>query len=126
MQREVEAFTFGFFADAQPDHQVDNLEDDQGDNDVVHEHDRHADDLIEHLVGIAFDQAGRAAVGGHGEHAGQDGAGGAADRVDAKRIERIVIAEEVLEPSDAPIADDAGGDADGRGRPPGRQSPKPA
>ena len=40
MQRQVEAFAFDLFADAQPDNQVDDFEDDQGDDHIVDEHDR--------------------------------------------------------------------------------------
>ena len=40
MQRQIEAFALDLFADAQPDDHVDDLEDDQGHDHVVDEHDR--------------------------------------------------------------------------------------
>ena len=42
MERQIEAFALDFLADAKPDHHVNDLENDQGDDDVIGEHDRHA------------------------------------------------------------------------------------
>jgi hypothetical protein len=64
------------------------------------------------LAGIALDQARSAAVFADGEYAGEDRAGGAADGVYAESVERVVVTEHVLEAGAAPVADDAGGDAD--------------
>ena len=113
MQREIETFALDVLAHPQADNHVDDFQDDQGHDHVVDEHGGDADELGEHLAGITLDQPGGAAVGRHREHAGEDGASRAADRMDAERVERIVIAEEVLEPGAAPVADDAGRDADG-------------
>ena len=79
MQSEIETVALDFFADAQADHEIDELENDQGHDHVVDEHGADADALVEHLAGIAFDQARGAAVGGDREYAGQDGACGAAE-----------------------------------------------
>ena len=60
------------------------------------------------------------------EHAGQQRADDAADAMDAEAVERVVIAEHVLEAGRAPVAADAAGDADAPSRRPDRRSPKPA
>jgi len=78
----------------------------------VDEHRDDADRLVDHLHRIAFEQAGGAAVLVDREHAGEQRAGGAADSVHPERVERVVIAEHVLEAGAAPVADDAGRDAD--------------
>ena len=70
-----------------------HLQDDQADDRVVDDDDADADELVDHLSGVALDQAGRAAIFADGEDAGQDGAGGAADRMHAEGVERVVIAE---------------------------------
>src|SRR3984957_11925296 len=113
VQREIEAVAFDFFADAQADHQVNDLENDQCHDSVVGEDDADADALIDHLAPVAFDRARSAAVCVDGEYAGQDGAGGAADAVHAEAIERVVVTEHVLQSGAAPVTDEAGGDADG-------------
>ena len=46
------------------------------------------------------------------EHAGEQRADDAADAVDAEAVERVVVAEHALQSGHAPVADDAGGDAD--------------
>src|SRR5579885_3666024 len=115
VQCEVEAVAFDFLADPQADHQIDDFENDQRHDDVVDEDDANADALIDHLAPIAFDGARGAAIFADGKDAGEDRAGRAADGVDAKCVERVVIAERVLAPGTAPVADDAGGDADGEG-----------
>src|ERR1044071_4643766 len=81
MQREIEAVALRFFADAQPDREIDELEDDGGaDAAEQHGHDD-ALDLDPDLHRIAVDETDRrvAALHGHGrEYAGQDRADGAA------------------------------------------------
>src|ERR1700728_4982537 len=79
VQCEIETVAFDFFADAQSDHQVDDLENDQRHDSVVGEDDADADALIDHLAPIAFDRAGGSAICVDSEYAGEDGAGGAAD-----------------------------------------------
>src|SRR5262245_744318 len=114
MQREVEAFAFDFALHPQADRPVDQLEDDERDDDVVDEHDGDAFDLVDDLAGMSVDQSARyAAELLDREHAGQDGADGAADSMDAKGVERVIVAEHVLEAGAAPVADDAGRNADG-------------
>ena len=49
---------------------------------------------------------------GRAEHAGQQRAEDAADRVHAEHVERVVGAEHALQPVDAPQADEARGEAD--------------
>ena len=71
VQSEIEAVALDFFADPQADDQVDDFQDDQGHDHVVDEHGADADALVEHLAGIALDQARRAAVSRDGEHAGR-------------------------------------------------------
>src|SRR5262249_25251649 len=111
VQCEVEALALDFVGDAQTDYGVDDLEQDQGDDRVVDEHDHNALDLVDHLCGIAFDQAGRAAVFGDREDAGQQCADGSADAVDAEAVERIVSAQHALQASHAPVAEYARSDA---------------
>src|ERR1700688_1853278 len=112
VQRQIEPVAFDLFTDAQTDHQIDELQDDQRDDHVVAKDDADADALIDDLPPIAFERAGRAAIFADGEYAGEDAAGGAADAVHAEGIESVVIAEHVLEPGAAPVADDARRDAD--------------
>src|SRR5690349_16018267 len=112
VQGEIEAFALHLFLHAQADHDVDDLQDDERHHEVVDEHDADADALVDDLRGIALDQAGRAAVCLDREHAGEDRTGGAAERVHAEGVERVVVAEHVLEAGDAPVADHAGRSAD--------------
>ena len=65
-----------------------------------------------HLAGIALDQAGGAAVLLIANTPVRIAPIDAADAVDAEAVERVVIAEGVLEAGRAPVADDAAGDAD--------------
>ena len=67
--------------------------------------DRDAVELQQQLVRIALDQAGGPADRGGGEHAGQQGAGHAADAVDAEHVERIVVIEAMLEAGAGPEAE---------------------
>src|SRR5450830_714425 len=115
MQREIETFAFHFGGHAQADNRVEDLEDDQRDDGVVHDNDDDAFDLVDHLRGVAFDQAGGAAVLLDGEHAGEKRADDAADAVHTERIKRVVNAEHALEAGDAPVAEHAGGHADHHG-----------
>ena len=50
-----------------------------------------------------------------GEHAGEQGADDPADAMHAEHVERVVVAEHVLERGRRPEADDAGGEADHQG-----------
>jgi hypothetical protein len=63
VQREIETVALDVLADAQPDDQIDDLEDDQGHDHVVDKDRADADELIDDLAGIALDQAGGAAIG---------------------------------------------------------------
>src|SRR5579872_402195 len=112
VQCEIETVALHLFADAQADDDVDDLQDDEGDHAVVDNHGYDAEDLVDDLSRIAFDQTSVTAVLIDGEHAGQDRADDAADAVDAEAIQRVVVAEGVLEGGGAEIAADAAGDAD--------------
>src|SRR5271168_1463263 len=102
VQRNVETLAFDVCGDAQTDGNVDDLEDDERDDDVINDDDGNALDLVEHLARIAFEQAGGPAILFDREHAGEDRTRGTADAVDAEAVERIVIAEHVLEAGGAP------------------------
>ena len=67
------------------------------------------------MPGIAFQQTGGAAVLLHREHAGQKRPDDAAHAMHAEGVERIVIAERVLETGGTKVAPDAAGDADHHG-----------
>src|SRR5262244_2155303 len=112
VQREIETLALHLIADAQSDEDVDDLEDDQRHDGVVDEDDDDALDLVDHLHRVAFDQAGGAAVLLDREHAGEQRADGAADGVHAEGVERIIVAQHALQAGAAPVAEDAGGDAD--------------
>src|SRR5688572_4385673 len=100
MQREIQSVALDLLGHAQPDSDVDHLEDDRGADAAERHGHEDALDLDPHLRGIAVDQADRsvAALDQHGrEHAGQQRADGAANAMDAEGIERVVIAELVLD-----------------------------
>src|SRR5258708_23257692 len=108
----METFALDLLADSQADEDVDDLEDDQRHDGVVDEDNHEAFDLVEQLHRIAFDQAGRAAVLLDREHAGEQRAHGSPDRVHAECVERIVIAQHVLQAGAAPGAETSSCDPD--------------
>src|SRR5271169_6161977 len=112
VQGEVEAVALDFVRDAQADDSFDYSEDDDSDDRVIDDDGDDADALVDDLARVTFDEARGAAVLLYGEHAGQKGADHAANAVDAEAVERVVIAEHVLEAGGAPVAADAAGDAD--------------
>src|ERR1700675_660465 len=69
VHREIEALALDLIADAQPDEDVDDLEDDQRRDGIVEEDDDDAFELVENLWRVAFDQPGSAAIGLHREDA---------------------------------------------------------
>ena len=110
---EVQTLGLFLFADAQPDDDIDHLEDDEA-------HDRgvdqgHQDALaLDHDLagdGHALGQAGTAQALG-GEDAGQHGADDTADAMHAEDVQGVVIAEHALELGRGDEADHAGCDAD--------------
>ena len=107
---------------------VDDLEDDEGDDAGPDDRGDGALELDPDLAGIAVDEAGLALAADRGdrEDAGQDGADDAADAVHAEGVERVVVAEHLLQPRGRPGADDAGGDADDQGAGRDRRSRRPA
>jgi hypothetical protein len=58
VQRQIEAVALDLFADAKHDDEIENFEDDQRHHRVVGDDDADADQLVDDLTGIAFDQAG--------------------------------------------------------------------
>src|SRR6185369_8585056 len=62
VQREIETFAFHLFRHAQADENVDRLEDDERDDGAVDDDDCDALDLIDDLPGVAFEEAGGAAI----------------------------------------------------------------
>ena len=79
------------------------------------------DQLADENPPFAFDQAQRVAAvdvpaGPSGEDAGQHGTQRAADAVDAEGVQRVVVAEPILQRGAGQAADDAGGRAHQQGR----------
>src|SRR5258708_24134610 len=111
MEGEIEAFVFYSVRHPQADEDVDRLEDDERGDGVINDDRSDAVALVDQLLEVAVERAGGAAVLLHREHAGEEGTDNAADRVDAEAVERVVIAEHVLEAGCAPVAEDASGDA---------------
>src|SRR5262249_5840383 len=107
VQREVEAFAFDLFADPQTDEEVHDLEQDQRNDGVIDEHGDDADALVDELLDVAIERAGGSAVLLDREDAGEQRADDAADRVHAERVERVIVAEHVLEAGAAPVTHDA-------------------
>src|SRR4029079_13578714 len=112
VEREIETLALDLVGDAQPDEDVDDLENDQRHDGVVAEHDEDAVELVEHLHRIAIEQAGLAAICLDRKHAGEQRAHDAANSVHAEGVERVVVAQHVLQAGAAPVADDASGSAD--------------
>src|SRR6266481_8085620 len=115
MQREVEALAFDILRHAQPDEHLDHEQDDQADHGIIDEYGGDADALVEELSNVALQHARGSAILLDREHPRQQRADDAANRMDAEAIQRIVIAEHALQPGASPVADGAGGHADGKG-----------
>src|SRR5713101_5453018 len=107
MERHVEPLTFDLLVDTQADDRLDRHEDNEAADSVVSNHDPDADELIDDLPGIAFDKAGRSAILVDGEDTGQNRTGGTPHGMDAETIERVVIAENALEPGGSEVAEQA-------------------
>ncbi len=99
MKVDVEALDLFLGRDAQPDDHVDDLEDDEGRDRTPGDADQGAPELGQDLTAIAVDQAllAHAADCLDGEHAGQDRTDEAADAMHAERVERVVVAQGVLQ-----------------------------
>src|SRR5260221_3526422 len=97
VEREIETLALDLLRHPQAYKDVDDLEDDQSHDDVVDEHGADADRLVDGLHPIALEQARGATVLTDRKHAGQQRAGGSADRMHPERVERVVVAEHVLE-----------------------------
>src|SRR6185437_5602125 len=118
MLADVEAFALVVAANPEIDDRRSELERDPGAERAPGERHRDADDLHRELPDIALPQPGNAGMGGAGDHRGggehprQQRAEDAADAVDAEHVERIVIAETLLERGRGEIAHRAGDGAD--------------
>src|SRR4029079_9869838 len=112
VQSEIEAFAFDLFGDAEPDDRIDDLEQDQRDDGVIDNYDGDALDLVDHLGGIALDQAGGAAVLIDREYAGEQRTDYSANTMHAEAVECIVRTKDALQSGHAPVAEDAGGHTD--------------
>ena len=78
MECEVEAVSFDLLAHPEADGGIQDFQDDQTGNGVVDDHGEDADRLVHDLPGIAFDEAGCAAILVDGEDAGEERASGTA------------------------------------------------
>src|ERR1700749_3099374 len=115
MQREIESLPFRFVRHPQADEYLDHEQDNQADDRVINEDRGNADALIEELTDIAFQNTRGPAILLDREYPGQQRTDDAADRMHAEAIQRIVIAEHVLQAGTSPVADDARGDSDHKG-----------
>src|SRR5215216_5366197 len=112
---DVEAFTLGFDVDAQTDDDVDHLVKDRRTDARPHQRGTDAPELRDHLGGeVVFADLARGVVHHAGtaerriyQDAGAERADDAADAVDAEHVERVVIAEGVLDHGAEEQADDA-------------------
>src|SRR5271165_217974 len=93
VQREIEAVALDLLRDAQANRDIDDLEDDERDDRVVDNDDGDAQELVHELLDVALQKARMSAELVDREHAGQDGADRAANRMHAEGVERVVIAE---------------------------------
>ena len=119
MLREVEAGGFLLRRDAQADDLVDDKEQHQRAHDGDAPGNAHAGELVEQLAPVAVDGAGGqrrlpkiGVDGAGGEEAGEQRAEGSAGSVNAKGVERVVVAEAALDHEDHEGAEEAGDQAD--------------
>src|SRR6516164_9811820 len=112
VQGEIETVALDLLGDAQADGDVYDFQDYEGDDRIVNDDSRDPLELVDELPDVSFQQAGVAAEFVDCEHAGQQGADDAADRMHAKGVERVVVAERVLEAGRAPVAADSASNAD--------------
>src|SRR5882672_11148572 len=115
VQCEVETVALRVLCHAQADKHLDHAEDDQAGDGIIDEDDGDPDALIEELTDISLQNARRSAVLLDREHPGQQCSDDAANRVHAEAIQRIVIAEHVLQAGASPVTDDARGNSDCKG-----------
>ena len=106
---DIETFNLDFLVDPETDHQIDDLQDNEGANRAVGDGGQDTLELNPDLTRIAFEQARRSADGFNREHAGEQCTDDTANAVDAKSIQRVVIANHVLEATYPPVAGRAGG-----------------
>src|SRR2546423_3465938 len=112
VQRDVEAAALGLVIDPQRNDRIDGLENHEGGDAGPEKNGHDPVNLIQQLLAVALDEAGRLPDRGGGEDAGEERAGRAADAVHAEDVERIVIAAPELEFGAGPEAEGAGDQAD--------------
>src|ERR1051326_197001 len=99
VDREIEPFPLGVGVDAQPDDEINELQQDQRGDRVIDDGASDAVELNQDLVRIAVDQAAMAFAADRrdGQNASQDRAGRPADAMHAERIQAVIVAERVLQ-----------------------------
>ena len=112
VQREVEAFALRVLRHAEADKHLDHGEDDQAGDGIIDEDGGDPDALIEELTHVALQKASRSAVLFHREYPGEQRPDDPANRMYTETIERIVVAEQALQPGAPPVAEDARTNAD--------------
>src|SRR5271156_4169045 len=109
--RKIQALLFILCTHSKPNRLIYDEQDDQGSHNGQSPRDGHADRLVQYLVAVAFEHSGglACAEGGVDDAVGEDAceqrAEGTARAVYAKRIERVVIAEDGFDLDDHVEAD---------------------
>src|SRR5882762_435028 len=112
VQCEVETVALGVLCHAQADKHLEHAEDDQAGDGIIDEDDGDPDALIEELTDISLQYARRSAVLLDRKYPGQQRPDDTANRMHAEAIQRVVIAEHVLQAGASPVAGDARGNPD--------------
>src|SRR3979490_2784577 len=112
VQCEVETVALRVLCHAQADKHLDQAEDDQAGDGIIDEDDGDPDALIEELTDISLQYARRSAVLLDRKYPGQQRPDDTAKRMHAEAIQRVVIAEHVLQAGASPVAGDARGNPD--------------
>src|SRR6266851_3570432 len=115
VQREVEALALDILRHAQSDEHLDHEQDDQAGDGIINEDDGDADALIEELTNVPLQNTRGSAILLDRKHPGQQRPDDAANRMHAEAIQRIVVAEQVLQAGASPVADDARANSDYEG-----------
>src|SRR5215469_18016975 len=122
VQRDVEAFDFVLFADAQSGHDVDNFQDRDGSDKGKDPGEQDSDYLISNLAPVAIQAAHGFPVAEDGindnacAHSGEDCSNGAARPVNSEGVERVVVAEQGFKLCNHPVAEDTGNEPNSQSR----------
>src|SRR6267154_4339679 len=108
----VETFDLALLGDPQRHHELNHLEQDDGGNPGPGRNRRNAVDLVKELPRIALDETGGLADRRYRKHPAQQRTGDAADAVHTEHVERVIVAELLLELGAGPEADRAREQAD--------------